>query len=157
MPLELRPATLADTPALVRLMLELGYDTDEPTLRRRLGRVLALGDHAVFVGIEAPHGIVGLIHVGAQVTLLERPYAEIGALVVAGVHRRSGVGRLLMERAHDWAARRGLQNTVVRAQPHRKAAHAFYRSLGYTVTKQHSILQRELGAPPPTGIPTVMD
>jgi GNAT superfamily N-acetyltransferase len=157
MPLELRPASLADSPELMRLLLLLGYDTDEPILRRRLQRVLGSSDHAVFVGVEGPHGIVGVLHVAAHITLVERPYAEIGALVVAAAHRRSGVGRVLMERAHAWAAERGLHDTVVRAQPHRTAAHAFYLSLGYVVSKDQRVFLREIGGPVPGELPTVMD
>lgn len=149
MPLELRHAALGDAPDLTRLILELGYDTDEAAMRRRLDRVLGSSGHVVFVAIEPPHGIVGCIHVSVRVTLLERPYAEIEALSVTGGHRRQGVGQALVQRAHQWATRRGILDVVARSQLHRKGARDFYRTLGYRELKEQRVFVRNIDAPPP--------
>ena len=157
MPLELRHASIDDAPDLIRLMLELGYDTDDASIRRRLGRVLAMTDHVVFVANEQPHGLVGCIHLSVAVTLVARPFAEIAALVVTGAHRRQGVGRALLQRAQRWATGRGLLDLVADAQVHRKTAGDFYRALGFRPLKEQRVFVRELDAPHPVEQPTAMD
>jgi GNAT superfamily N-acetyltransferase len=157
MPLELRHAGIDDASDLVRLVLELGYDADDGSMRRRLGRVLALGDHVVFVATESPHGLVGCIHIAVSVTLLARPFAEIHALVVSGAHRRQGVGQALLQRAQRWATGRGLLDLVAQAQVHRKMAGEFYRALGFRPLKDQRVFIRELDAPHPVEHPTAMD
>jgi GNAT superfamily N-acetyltransferase len=157
MPLELRRASIDDTPPLVRLMLELGYDVDEAAMRRRLGRLLGLGDHAVFVASEPPYGIVGALHVAVSVTLILRPFADIRALIVRRDHRRQGVGQALVERCLRWATDRGVLDVVTTAQAHRQAAAGFYRSLGFRLLGEHNVFIRTLDAPHAHDEPTAMD
>jgi GNAT superfamily N-acetyltransferase len=157
MPLELRRATIDDAPDLVRLVLELGYDGDDASMRRRLGRLLALGDHIVLVASEPPYGIVGAMHAAVAVTLLARPVAEIRALVVTREHRRQGAGRALVERCLRWATERGLLDVVTHMQVHRRAAGDFLGALGFRPTQDHQVFARALDAPHASEDPTAMD
>ena len=147
MTVEVREAQLEDSPAVTRMLLELGYDAEEQLVRRRLERVLGTTDHAVFIATERPHGMVGVMHAFVSVTLLHRPHVEIGALVVASSHRQSGAGRSLLERVHNWALRRGIDDVAIRFKRHRKAGHAFFGKLGYTVVAEHRVYQRDLASP----------
>ena len=157
MPVEYREARLDDAEPMARLLLELGYEGDQLVIRRRLERILGLSDQIVYVAIERPHGVVGMIHAGVQVTLVRRPNAELYALVVTGAQRKSGVGRGLLERVQGWALKRGIDDVIVRMQRHRKAAHLFLGQMGYTVTKDQRVYERDLGSPLRSGHPTKSD
>lgn len=158
MPLEIREALLEDAATLGRLLLELGYDEDEAVLRRRLERVVSQMSHIVLVATEAPHGIVGMAHAAVAVNLLERPYLELGALVVATAHRRNGVARSLLERVHGWALRRGIDDVEIAVPRHRKGALQFLTRMGYTLLEERRVHRRNLGRRPhKTGERTAMD
>jgi N-acetylglutamate synthase-like GNAT family acetyltransferase len=157
MPVEYREARLEDAEPISRLLLELGYDGDDVVVRRRLERILGLSDNVVFVAVERPHGVVGMIHAAVQVTMVNRPWAEIGGLVVTGAQRKAGIGRGLVERVQGWAMRRGIDDVVVRMQRHRKAAHLFLGQMGYSVTKEQRVYERDLASPLKVGHPTKSD
>ncbi len=139
--LETRRATLQDAQTMARLAMELGYDCDETSMRRRLLAIRSEADHAIFVaGIEGGR-VVGWIHIEIRRGLLADHYAEIGALIVGTPHRKIGVGRALMERAADWAYKLELDRIRVRTQVHREGAIAFYERLGYERLKEQRVLE----------------
>lgn len=139
--LETRRATLQDAQTMARLAMELGYDCDETSMRRRLLAIRSEADHAIFVaGLESGK-VVGWIHIEIRRGLLGDHYAQIGGLVVAGKHRKIGVGRALMDRATDWAYKLELDRIRVPIQSHREGAHAFYERLGYTRVKEQRVYE----------------
>ncbi len=144
---QVREAQLEDTPAVCRMLLELGHDAEEPLVRRRLERVLGTTDHVVFLAFDRPHGIIGMLHASVEIGLIHRPLVEIEAIVVANAHRCTGIGRLLLERVHNWALRRGIDDVAAQFQRHRKAAHLFYGKLGYSVASELRSYQRDLASP----------
>lgn len=153
----LRPATKADVPVLVRLLLELGYDIPEVDLARRVDMVLAHSDHFLRIAIDADHDVLGAVHASLHFDLTNGAFVEISALVVGRAVRRSGVGRVLVRGVETWAAHRGSYRVLVRSQLHREAALAFYRELGYTPTKQQNVLVREPRELRPLGPTTLTD
>jgi GNAT superfamily N-acetyltransferase len=98
-----------------------------------------------------------MIHAGVEVTLIRRPWAEILTLVVTGAQRKASIGRGLVERVQGWALRRGIDDVVVRMQRHRKAAHLFFGQMGYSVTKEQRVYERDLASPLKVGHPTKSD
>jgi GNAT superfamily N-acetyltransferase len=72
------------------------------------------------------------------------PRAEVGGLVVDERFRGSGVGRLLMQQAEDWAREKGYREVVLRSNVIREHAHRFYESLGYTVTQTQKHFRKNL-------------
>jgi GNAT superfamily N-acetyltransferase len=72
------------------------------------------------------------------------PVAEIAGLVVDAEWRGSGVGKLLMQRAEDWARANGLRMVVLRSNVIRSEAHAFYESIGYTRFKTQHAFRKQL-------------
>ena len=66
----------------------------------------------------------------------KRPHAKIGDLVVTSEHRRSGVGRMLMAAANDWAKARGAAEIELEVWDFNREAAAFYDSLGYQTAKR---------------------
>jgi predicted N-acetyltransferase YhbS len=57
--------------------------------------------------------------------------AELGRLAVARRARGKGIGRALLERAHELAAGRGNRAIVLWSGPHQVEGHRLYESLGY--------------------------
>ena len=64
--------------------------------------------------------------------LTPRHFAMIHDLAVRGECRRSGIGRALMERAHQWAREHGASEIELTVWEFNTPAIAFYEQLGYT-------------------------
>ena len=65
----------------------------------------------------------------------QQPHAKIGDLVVTGEYSRSGVGRMLMAAANDWAKARGATEIELEVWDFNREATAFYESLGYRTAR----------------------
>lgn len=96
-PPAIRRARLADAPVIATLFTELGYPSTLDEIARRLPRLLADHDEAVFVADDGV--VVGCLHIGVYAILERDLSAQIMGLVVAASHRRRGVGRSLIEAA----------------------------------------------------------
>lgn len=141
--LTIRPACSADSPALGRLMAQLGYPADEAELARRLDRVLAAPGHVLLVAAVDDQP-VGLAH-GALLPLLEDTgSAQLLALVVDEAHRSRGIGGRLVAAIEAWAGSVGATRVVVRSNSLRTRTHAFYEQLRYSRTKLQLNLQKPL-------------
>jgi len=138
-PIAIRPATGEDAEAIAALSSPLGYPSAAEKVRSRLESLLHRPDDAVWVAETAEARVIGWVHVSVRRLVENDPEAEIGGLIVDEEHRGSGAGRLLMERAEQWARAQGLPSVYLRSNVLRQAAHAFYTKLGYQVVKtQHA-------------------
>jgi GNAT superfamily N-acetyltransferase len=135
MPITIRPAKSEDIPALTALCEQLGYPSTPQAVANRLAQILRLEDHAIYVAEHAEAGLVGWVHVYISYLLERDPQSEIGGLVVSEAHRRSGAGRLLMQRAEEWTCQHGGEAVCLRSNLIREEAHEFYRRIGYQVIK----------------------
>lgn len=70
-------------------------------------------------------GTVGVTFEGAS-------HTEVHRLYVAPMHRRLGLGRLLMNRVLTWARERDLSEMTAWSDTRFDKAHNLYRSLGFT-------------------------
>ena len=133
-----RQAQLADASRMAELSGTLGYPVSSQAMDRRLGRVLNLETHCVFVA-EKNGEVVGWSH-GVEQEMLELDCrCEIWGLVVAEAARGRGVGRRLIEAIEKWARDRGLADMSVRSNVVRPESHPFYERIGYTRYKtQHA-------------------
>ena len=93
---------------------------------------------ALFVAEAGGQGksVVGVVHVAIRETpdiplLVPRRYAVVENLIVSRAHRRSGIGRALMARAHQWALARGITEVELTVWEFNAGAIAFYQELGY--------------------------
>ena len=129
-----RSARPGDVPALVQLFEQLGYTTDEPTLRAQLEHFGNGGAHALVA--ELPnHVLAGLATVAIHPRLYSRaPSAQLTALVTDRGARRHGVGRALTRAAADLAREAGCEKLYVRTNRRRQESPPFYRSLGFEET-----------------------
>lgn len=132
MGIAIRLATLADSEALARLTTELGYATSPRQMERRLATIVGDLSYRTFVACDGD-AIVGLAgtRIGPMYEI-DQPYGQIMALVVAGAHRRRGVGVRLVQAAEAHFIERGAAVSIVTSANRRADAHAFYETHGYT-------------------------
>jgi len=141
-----RSARPGDVPALVQLFEQLGYTTDEPTLRAQLEQFGHGGAHALVA--ELPSQVLaGLATVAIHPRLYSRaPSAQLTALVTDRAARRHGVGRALTRAAADIAREAGCEKLYVRTNRRRQESPPFYRSLGFEETHLTFDLRLDTGA-----------
>ena len=132
-----------DHAAVGALVRQLGYREADEAVRERIVDIVERDDHLALV---AEFGVVvGWLH-AYEVQLLEHPlYVEIGGLVVSDSARRRGSGTLLMGAAERWAVDRGIASIRLRSNVKRRAAHRFYKALGYTEVKKSFTFAKQLG------------
>lgn len=141
--MNVRPAGVADAAAIADLSTSLGYPTDPPAIRERLGRLLPRPNCLVLVA-EADHAVVGWIHAEEQELLESGERCEILGLIVDAARRRHGVGRRLVEAVEMWARERGLDRITVRSNIVRAESHPFYARLGYERVKTQHAYRKHL-------------
>lgn len=123
-----------DATALAALLGELGYPS---SVEQAAARLASLQGHrcAVAYVAERDGAVCGLATVHSHVALnRDEPAVQLTLLVVAATVRGSGAGKRLVQAAEEWARERGAQRLVVSTAVHRAGAHAFYETLGYSLT-----------------------
>lgn len=142
-----RPARQGDAPGLVQLFEQLGYATDEPTLRAQLEH-FGRGGAVALVAELSSHALAGLATVAVHPRLYTRsPSAQLTALVTDRAARRHGVGRALTRAAAEIAREAGCEKLYVRTNRRRQESPPFYRSLGFEETHLTFDLPLRTGAP----------
>jgi GNAT superfamily N-acetyltransferase len=144
--LTIRRAELSDAPRIASLSGVLGYPVQPEALAERLAHILGSTEDVVLVAVTFAGNVAGWIHAAEQELLEEGRRCEIVGLVVDAVHRRRGVGRLLVEAAERWATERGLAQISVRSNVVRTESHPFYEELGYVRVKTQHAYRKALGA-----------
>jgi len=143
--IRIREITPLDAPEAAFLSGELGYPVELDAIRHRIEYLMCQPDHVIFVA-SYPEGIAGWISVAITHHLCVESRAEITALVVSSELRSRGIGRLLVERAEQWALSRGLKEMLVRSRETREDAHRFYTRLGFVAS--HIGMKLDLTRPP---------
>ena len=129
-----RSARQDDVPGLAQLFEQLGYATDEATLRSQLEHFGRGGAFAVVAELSS-HTLAGLATVAVHPRLYTRaPSAQLTALVTDRAARRHGVGRALTRAAAEIAREAGCEKLYVRTNRRRPESPPFYRSLGFEET-----------------------
>jgi GNAT superfamily N-acetyltransferase len=139
-----RGARRKDAAAIAVLAGQLGYPSTPEQIERRLARVLGETAHAVFVAEMTGGQVAGWLHVFGYHVVETDPRAEVAGLVVDAAQRGTGVGRMLMQSAEDWAREKGYAVVKLRSNIVRHAAHAFYKQLGYKIPKTQHVFEKEL-------------
>jgi ribosomal protein S18 acetylase RimI-like enzyme len=144
MSVEVRPATIADVPALLDLYRQLaeGFG-DGPELSVAQGeeilrQIVVQPDRTLLTATVdgAVAGTVDLLVVRPSLTHRGRPWAAVENVVVGREFRRLGVGRALMEEAARRAREAGCHRLQLLSRVQRKEAHAFYRAIGMEASAQ---------------------
>lgn len=156
-----RKADKVDIDALARLYVEfhnfhaLGIpsrmrtvESDEPLLQA-IGDLLDNPQVAVFVA-SLDNEVCGFAEVYLRETestaaLVPRKYAYLQSLMVTAAVRKQGVGRLLVQAAHEWAVHNGAAAIELETWEFGGGPLRFYESLGFKTVKRTLVL--ELGLP----------
>jgi ribosomal protein S18 acetylase RimI-like enzyme len=134
--IELRAATIDDAAGIQRLARELAETVGdappvEEAVRKRLEELLETPSARVLV-VENERTIIGAVSFWVKPDLAHGDaVVEVPMLVVAEEHRRTGVGRLLMEEVRSVAAEHNAGLIELIATTANVAAREFYRSLGF--------------------------
>jgi ribosomal protein S18 acetylase RimI-like enzyme len=134
--IEVREATTEDAADIQRLARQLAETVGdappvEEAVRKRLEELLETPRAWVLV-VENKHGIVGAASFWIKPDLAHGDaVVEVPMLVVAEDHRRTGVGRLLMEEVRSVASENGASLIELIATTANVAAREFYHSLGF--------------------------
>ncbi len=136
MSLVIRQADTADLPAVLALYAQLDFnngnvlseqaaqDIFAEFARYPSYRLFVATDGAVVLGTYALLVMHNLAHGGT-------PSAVVEDVVVASDQQGRGIGRELMNHAKDQARAAGCYKLALSSNRQRKAAHAFYESLGF--------------------------
>ena len=136
----IRRATPADAAALVELGRAVSSEPEAWLItegdwrtasdeRRYLRAVRRSPNAAVFVA-EAPEGVVGRLSLARDAHPASPHVADLG-LMVAGSHRRRGIGTALLERAVEWAREVGVEKLELHVFPHNEPAIRLYERFGF--------------------------
>ena len=139
---------MSDAADIARLTSELGYEVAAADVEARLGRLLSRSEHLILIA-EHEARAVGWVHVMVAEYIEIDRFAAIAGLVVDSSCRRSGIGRMLMERAEQWARDQGCSIVRLSSSTPRSAAHRFYEQLGYANVKTQYTFAKSLDATRP--------
>lgn len=138
MSISVRLARESDAEEVCRLTAQLGYDVETSALRARLSNILGRPDQRLLIA-EVEGRPAGWLHAASWEDIETEAFVIIAGLVVDRLHRRRGIGRVLMAHAEQWARERGCSIVRLWSSSTRTAAHQFYERLGYeNVKTQHS-------------------
>ena len=116
-------------------------EPDGPTRTRAFISAIISDEDAVVLVAEHESRIIGLVYTAIRESpdiplMVPRRYAMINNLVVTERFRRSGVGRSLVEKAHQWALGKGVHHVELNVWEFNQRAMAFYEKLGYTTASR---------------------
>jgi len=129
----------ADVDALHREALPDVYRApDGPARSAEYITSIIAGENAALFVAQSDLGIVGLVEISLREApnipiMIPRRFARIGTLAVKERFRRLGIGRRLMERAHQWAQTKGASQVQLGVWEFNEGAIAFYERLGYSI------------------------
>lgn len=140
-----RPARESDAARLAELAGQLTYPSTTEQILGRLEGMSASADHAVIVAEESSGGrVTGFCGVFVNRMVEADARVEISGLVVDEAVRSRGVGKLLLDRAEEWAREKGCRSIGLRSNVIRDRAHAFYERHGYRVIKTQKSFRKDL-------------
>ncbi|HTQ60958.1 MAG TPA: GNAT family N-acetyltransferase [Candidatus Solibacter sp.] len=140
----IRRARSSDASRLAELSGELGYPASAAEIVKRMNKLKAARDNALFVAESREAGLVGWAHVSVTHLVEAGTRAELNGLIVAEGQRSLGVGAKLLEAVESWALKHGCPTMSVRSNVIRQRAHRFYERQGYEHYKTQKAFRKEL-------------
>jgi ribosomal protein S18 acetylase RimI-like enzyme len=130
-------AIIAEGDKLHRDNLPWMFQEPDGPVRDRDFILDSIADEAVGLFVAEIEGqLVGFVHIIVREALdipifVPRRYAVVDNLAVRKEFRQTGIGRALMNEAHDWAVAKGADTVELNVYEFNESAIAFYRRLGY--------------------------
>jgi GNAT superfamily N-acetyltransferase len=140
----IRRMTTDDMPAARELLSQLGYPLETQEVWRRYAAVMEAEGHVLMVAEQAGR-VVALCHWYVRPALDKPPEVVVQALVVDQAARGSGVGKIMMTAAEQWARDRGFVSVALTSNAVRTEAHAFYQAIGYRRAATSHLFRKTLG------------
>jgi GNAT superfamily N-acetyltransferase len=127
----IREASITDTPALQRLLIQLGYPgLDEAGITQKI--LDYKQDHYMLLVSEDSGEIIGFIALLAfDIFHSEGKIGRITAFCVDEAVRGQGIGTDLMDAAESWFTSQGCSKLEVTSNEQRTATHAYYKNKGW--------------------------
>jgi ribosomal protein S18 acetylase RimI-like enzyme len=164
-----RPATVADVPAMLGLIhsVDTGaglfsgrplQDATDEHLAERLNEILGAGDRILLVAADEAGTVVGVLagrHDSVGMIDLT-PVLHVTHLMVAGAHRRRGIGRSLLAAAVHLAEQDGVEHLLATVSAGSREGNRYLARIGFAPLVVHRIaatssLRRSLGMGDPAG------
>ena len=139
-----RPAQPCDSNAMAGLAVQLGYACTGEQVYKRLSQMQDRDHYAVFVAELSGGQIAGWIGAYLFRSVETDSYVEINGLVVDQHVRSSGIGKMLIDAAEEWARRVRCHAISVRSNIKRDRAHRFYTNNGYDHVKTQKEFRKSL-------------
>jgi GNAT superfamily N-acetyltransferase len=130
-----RPAESSDLPQVISLLEEIMEHhgvapPDSASLAASVSTILAADDHVLLVAEDEDRLIGMCALILSMSTWSASPVCELQDVLVTQDHRRTDVGRGLVQSAEEIARARGCTRLFLLAESWNLEAHAFYRGLG---------------------------
>ena len=130
---QIREATIADSSEISLLLDQLGYSMSPKLVAEKIKQFSQTRYDRIWVA-QIDTQVCGVLALQVM-NPIEMPglFARIDALSVDQSHRRSGIGKALVNVAEGYAQSIGCFAVVLTSRNHRHVAHEFYKNLGYKI------------------------
>ena len=132
-----------DTADITVLTHQLGYPLTADQIAQNISAVMERKDHDAFVAVFE-NNVVGWIGLAHSIQIEMPPYCEIRGLVVDDNYRNHGVGKILIEKAKQWAKENGNEKLRLKCNVVRTETHLFYQHIGFKETKQQKVFEMDI-------------
>ncbi|WP_394219684.1 GNAT family N-acetyltransferase [Halobacillus trueperi] len=129
----IRSVKLEDAEGFVPLMDALGYPSSKEAMENRLQNILSQKHYQTFV-YEANDQLLGMIGMTfCEAYHTDDPHVRVIAFVVHESEQGKGLGKILMQKAVEWAINQGAKSIMLNSgnRAEREKAHEIYHSFGF--------------------------
>jgi N-acetylglutamate synthase-like GNAT family acetyltransferase len=139
----IRQITEDDVSSVTSLCEQLGYMQTTMQTLKNIKEVLASENHKAFIAEYNGH-VIGWIGLSKILQIESGSCCEIRGLVVDEKSRNKGIGKMLIEKAKQWAREKGNNSLRLRCNLKRREAHLFYQHIGFKEIKEQKVFEIEV-------------
>ncbi|MEZ5015463.1 MAG: GNAT family N-acetyltransferase [Flavipsychrobacter sp.] len=133
----------ADADAIAKLSAQLGYTIDSRQTNDLLTLLLRSEENTVLVATNDDN-VIAWAQVSYIVRVESGCFCELVGLVVDEHFRGNGIGEKLLEEATLWSIAKGCKKLRVRSNNIRRSAAAFYKKMGFSITKTQNVFDKNI-------------
>ena len=143
MEITIRKILNEDATQIAALCSQLGYSLSIEQIVQNMNDVISNKDHDAFVAVHNKT-VIGWIGVSNSIKIEMPPYCEVHGLVIDDNFRGKGIGKMLIEKAKEWAREKGHGKLALHCNVKRSETLLFYRHLGFEEVKQQKFLEIDI-------------